>query len=146
MPGNENMKFVSQDYYVLENHTVEENISDKLSGYTNEYKIERINNLLKILDLKKIKDKKAIDLSSGQKQRVSIARALADFPKLLLLDEPFSNLDLQLKDNIFTYIRNTIDKNNSSCILVTHQPEEALRYSSEIIIMEEETITRSLTS
>ena len=137
IPGNENMKLVSQDYYVLENHTVEENISDKLSGYTNEYKLKRVNELLKVLDLKKFRDKKTSELSSGQKQRVSIARALADFPKLLLLDEPFSNLDFQLKDNIFTYIRQNIEKQNASCILVTHQPEEALRYSSEIIIMEE---------
>ncbi|HWY33107.1 MAG TPA: hypothetical protein VNX68_00590, partial [Nitrosopumilaceae archaeon] len=67
----------------------------------------------------------------------SIARALADFPKLLLLDEPFSNLDFQLKDNVFTYIRQVLLKENASCILVTHQPEEALRYSTNIAIMEE---------
>ena len=137
VPGNENMKLVSQDYYVLENHSVEENITDKLSGYTDDYKQKRVNELLRVLDLKKFRDKKTADLSSGQKQRVSIARALADFPRLLLLDEPFSNLDFQLKDNIFTYIRQNLVKKNAACILVTHQPEEALRYSSEIIIMEE---------
>jgi iron(III) transport system ATP-binding protein len=136
IPGHEDMRFVSQDFYVLDNHTVEENIKDKLMGYTDEYKQKRSNQLLRLLDLTAYKQLKAITLSSGQKQRVAIARSLAEFPKLLLLDEPFSNLDLPLRDKIFTYIRQQLKKQKASAILVTHQPEEALRYADETAVME----------
>lgn len=136
IPGHEDMRFVSQDFYVLDNHTVEENIKDKLSGYTDEYKQKRTNQLLRLLDLVPFKQSRAIDLSSGQKQRVAIARSLAEFPKVLLLDEPFSNLDLPLRDKIFTYIRQQIKKQKTAVILVTHQPEEALRYADETAVME----------
>ncbi len=136
IPGHDDMRFVSQDFYVLDNHTVEENIKDKLAGYTDEYKQKRANQLLRLLDLTAYKNLKAITLSSGQKQRVAIARSLAEFPKVLLLDEPFSNLDLPLRDKIFTYIRQQIKKENAAVILVTHQPEEALRYADETAVME----------
>lgn len=137
VPGHPDMKLVSQDYYVLDNHTVEENVADKLSGYTNEYKAKQTAVVLKILDLEKIKSKRAKELSSGQKQRVSIARALADFPKLLLLDEPFSHLDFRMKDEVFTYIREKLQEEKASCIMVTHQADEALRYADRVIVMEE---------
>lgn len=136
IPGHEDMRFVSQDFYVLDNHTVEENIKDKLMGYTDEYKQKRTNQLLRLLDLTPFKNLKAITLSSGQKQRVAIARSLAEFPKVLLLDEPFSNLDLPLRDKIFTYIRQQIKKHHTAVILVTHQPEEALRYADETAVMD----------
>jgi ABC-type Fe3+/spermidine/putrescine transport system ATPase subunit len=136
IPGHEDMRFVSQDFYVLDNHTVEENIKDKLSGYTDEYKQKRTTQLLRLLDLTSFKQSRAINLSSGQKQRVAIARSLAEFPKVLLLDEPFSNLDLPLRDKIFTYIRQQIKKQKTAVILVTHQPEEALRYADETAVME----------
>lgn len=136
IPGHEDMRFVSQDFYVLDNHTVEENIKDKLAGYRDEYKQKRSNQLLKLLDLNTFKDLKAITLSSGQKQRVAIARSLAEFPRVLLLDEPFSNLDLPLRDKIFTYIRKQSVKEGTAVILVTHQPEEALRYADEVAVME----------
>lgn len=146
IPGHEAMRFVSQDFYVLDNHTVEENIKDKLSGYTDAYKQKRSNQLLRLLELMPFKDLKAISLSSGQKQRVAIARALAEFPKLLLLDEPFSNLDLPLRDKIFTWIRKQIAKEKSSVILVTHQPEEALRYADDTAVMEHGKITQADTT
>ncbi len=136
IPGHEDMRFVSQDFYVLDNHTVEENIKDKLLGYTDEYKQKRTTQLLRLLDLTAFKGSRAINLSSGQKQRVAIARSLAEFPKVLLLDEPFSNLDLPLRDKIFTYIRQQIKKQKTAVILVTHQPEEALRYADETAVME----------
>jgi iron(III) transport system ATP-binding protein len=136
IPGHEDMRFVSQDFYVLDNHTVEENIKDKLNGYQDSYKQKRCNQILRLLDITALKDLKAKTLSSGQKQRVAIARSIAELPKLLLLDEPFSNLDLPLRDKIFTYIRQQIQKQNGSVILVTHQPEEALRYADYTAVME----------
>lgn len=137
IPGHSEMKLVSQDYYVLENNSVEENVREMLSGYADDYKQKRIKEVLKALELTKYATKKAKELSSGQKQRLSLARALAEFPKLLLLDEPFSNLDFSKRDKFFGFIRENLEKHNSSCIFVTHHPEEAMRYSDDLIVMEE---------
>jgi iron(III) transport system ATP-binding protein len=136
IPGNEQIKLVSQDFYVLENHSIEENIFDKLIGYTNDYKQKRATKLLKLLDLTALKNTKARFLSSGQKQRVAIARALAIIPKVLLLDEPFSNLDMILADKLFAFVTNEIKKHKSSVILITHNAEEALKYANNIAVLD----------
>ncbi len=137
IPGHKRMKLVSQDFYVLDNHTVEENFLDQLAGYNNDYKKKRSEELLLLLELKKFRDKKPVQLSAGQRQRVSIGRALADFPEVLLLDEPFTNLDALLKDRIFTFIRQQLSINKGICVMVTHHSGDALRYSSQIAILEE---------
>ncbi len=136
IPGHQNMKLVSQDFYVLDNHTVEENIFDKLIGYKNEHKQKRANKLLKLLDLLALQKTKARFLSSGQKQRVAIARALAVIPNVLLLDEPFSNLDMILSDKLFAFVTAEVKKNKTAVILITHIAEEALKYANSIAVMD----------
>lgn len=136
IPGYHEMRLVSQDFYVLDNHSVEENIFDKLIGYTNEAKQKRANKLLKLLDLVALKNSKARFLSSGQKQRVAIARALAIIPKLLLLDEPFSNLDSILSEKLFSFIMSEVKKNKTAVILITHVAEEALKYADVLAVMD----------
>jgi ABC-type Fe3+/spermidine/putrescine transport system ATPase subunit len=136
IPGYEEMKLVSQDFYVLDNHSVEENIFDKLIGYSNEEKQKRAAKLLKLLDLVALKNSRAKFLSSGQKQRVAIARALAVIPKILLLDEPFSNLDTILSEKLFSFIINEVKKNNTSVILITHLAEEALKYADTLAVLD----------
>lgn len=136
IPGHEDMKLVSQEFYVLENHTVAENISDKLIGYTNEAKQKRAAKLLKLLELDFLKNTRAKHLSSGQKQRVAIARALAIIPEVLLLDEPFSNLDKLLTEKLFSFIISEVKKKRTSVILITHSSEEALKYADSIAIMD----------
>lgn len=143
IPGHKDMKLVSQDFYVLDNHTVEENIFDKLIGYTNEAKQKRANKLLKLLELTALKNSKAKFLSSGQKQRVAIARALAIIPKLLLLDEPFSNLDTILSEKLFAFIINEVKKNNTAVVLITHLADEALKYADKLAIIDNGKILQS---
>jgi len=137
IPGFHEMNLVSQEFYVLENHTVEENIWDKLIGFTNEAKLKRSNTLLKLLELEKLKNTRTKNLSSGQKQRVAIARSLAIIPKLLLLDEPFSNLDRLLSSKLFAFLNTEVKKHNTSVILITHLPEEALKFADRIAVMNE---------
>lgn len=130
------MRLVSQDFYVLDNHSVEENIFDKLIGYSNDAKQKRANKLLKLLDLVALKNSKARFLSSGQKQRVAIARALAIIPKVLLLDEPFNNLDTILSEKLFSFIISEVKKNKTAVILITHLADEALKYADVLAVMD----------
>lgn len=136
IPGHKDMKLVSQDYYVLDNHTVEENIKDILIGFSNDYKDARCKKILKLLDLQAIAKLQAKTLSSGQKQRVAIARALTVIPKVLLLDEPFNNLDRPLKEKLFSFIVKEVRKKHSSLLLITHEADEALKYSDKIGVMD----------
>lgn len=136
IPGHQDMKLVSQDYYVLDNHTVEENIKDILVGYTNDYKQTRCKKIIKLLDLEPIAKLQAKTLSSGQKQRVAIARALTVIPKVLLLDEPFNNLDRPLKEKLFTFIVHEVKKKKTALLIITHEADEALKYSNKIGVMD----------
>lgn len=136
IPGNKYMSLVSQEFYVLDNHTVQENITDKLIGQTDEAKLKRANQLLKLLELAPLRNTKARNLSSGQKQRVAIARALAIIPDLLLLDEPFSNLDRLLSDKLYSFINKEVKRNGTSVILITHQTDDALKYADRIGILD----------
>jgi iron(III) transport system ATP-binding protein len=136
IPGHPDMRLVSQDFYVLDNHTVQENIFDKLAGYKNEEKIKRAQKLMRLLELVPLKDSRARTLSSGQKQRVAIARALAIIPKVLLLDEAFNNLDKMLADKLFTFIVAEVKNKKSALILITHVAEEALKYADKVIVMD----------
>lgn len=137
IPGHEEMKLVSQDFYVLENHTVEENIFDKLIGFTDEAKNKRATRLLHLLELNFLRNTRAKYLSSGQKQRVAIARALAIMPKVLLLDEPFSNLDHLLTEKLFSFVLKEVKKGNTSVLLITHWSEEALKYADSVTIIDD---------
>ncbi len=136
IPGHHQMGLVSQDYYVLDNHTVTENITDKLTGFSNYEKNKRALRLLRLLDLLPLKDSRACQLSSGQKQRVAIARALAVIPEVLLLDEAFNNLDKPLADKLFAFIVAEVRKKRSALILITHLAEEALKYADKLIVMD----------
>jgi iron(III) transport system ATP-binding protein len=143
IPGHEDMKLVSQEFYVLDNHTVEENIFDKLIGYPNDAKKKRAAKVLKLLELDFLKDTRAKNLSSGQKQRVAIARALAIIPEVLLLDEPFSNLDKLLTEKLFAFVISEVKKNNTSVILITHAAEQALKYADTLAVMDHGKILQS---
>lgn len=143
MPGHKEMSLVSQDFYVLDNHTVTENITDKLIGYTDEFKQKRSTQLLKLLELTHLQNTQARFLSSGQKQRVAIARALAIIPKVLLLDEPFSNLDKLLRDKLFAFISKEVKKKNTGVILITHAADEAIKYADRIAVLDQGKIIQS---
>ena len=83
------------------------------------------NQLLELFKLRQIKNKFPHEISSGEAQRVSLARSLISAPDLLLLDEPFSNIDQILKEELQKTIKDILKKTKTSAIIVTHDPNEA---------------------
>ena len=142
VPGHEHIKLVNQDFNLDDYHTVEENIRLRLLQFDKDYLNERVEELLRLTELQAYKKAKAIELSGGQKQRLAIARALADEPDLLLLDEPFNQLDYHLKHKIENYILDYLASHSISSILVSHNGEEAMRWANKIAFMKNGKISR----
>ncbi|WP_027340459.1 ABC transporter ATP-binding protein [Halonatronum saccharophilum] len=128
---------VFQDYLLFPHMTVEENIGFglKMAGYNKRYRRERVDELLSMIGLSKYKSNYPKELSGGQKQRVALARALAIKPKVLLLDEPLSNLDANLRKDMQKLIKKLHQKEGMTTIFVTHDREEAMLMGDKIAIM-----------
>lgn len=142
VPGHALIKLVNQDFNLDLYHTVEENIRLRLLSFDEEYRSQRVNTLLRLTNLTTYRQQKAIDLSGGQQQRLAIARALADEPELVLLDEPFNQLDFQTKNKIATHVKGYLKKNNIGAIMVTHNGVEALEWADRILYMRNGKIVR----
>lgn len=136
IPGHDFIKLINQDFGLDKYHTIKENIRLKLLAYTEEYRQERVTKLLRLTGLTKYADKKAIDLSGGQKQRLAFARALADEPEFILMDEPFNQLDFPTKERMVRHLKSYLKKEGISVILVTHNGDEALEWGDRLIYME----------
>lgn len=128
---------VFQDYLLFPHMTVGDNIGFGLKmARVNKDTIEKkVKNMVKLVDLEGHENKYPEELSGGQQQRVALARALAIEPKVLLLDEPFSNLDSRLREDMRDFTLGIQKKLNITTILVTHDREEALMSSDKIAIM-----------
>lgn len=128
---------VFQDYLLFPHMTIEENIAFglKMAKVNKSKRIKRVKEMIDLVHLNGHEKKYPKELSGGQRQRVAIARALAIEPKVLLLDEPFSNLDMQLRKTMREFICNLQRRLNITTILVTHDKEEALMTSDKIAVM-----------
>ncbi|GIM60653.1 ABC transporter ATP-binding protein [Capnocytophaga canis] len=137
VPGYEKMKYLAQDFGLSPYHTVAENIGKFLSNIDLDYKKQRVSELLSLVEMERFSDRKAHLLSGGEKQRVGLAVALAQEPELLILDEPFSQIDTfrrnKLQRTLFAYLK---DK-NISCIVATHDSREALAFADKVLIMKD---------
>jgi iron(III) transport system ATP-binding protein len=132
--GFQNIKLVTQDTKLLPNHTILENIIFPIRLFTKEKQKEKSTELLKIFGLEHLQNRLPRQISGGQRQRATIAQALANSPDVLLLDEPFSHLDNENR-NILREILCKISKNDTSIILVTHQAQEALELGDRIAVL-----------
>jgi iron(III) transport system ATP-binding protein len=135
VPGVAGVATVFQDYQLMHNRTVFENIAYPLRAYVEEDQISLTLQLLEVLLLTSHQDHYPNELSGGQKQRVAIARALASEPRLLLLDEPFSNMDVSLRERIKGQVFSYLKGENITAILVTHDPKDALAVSDQIAVL-----------
>lgn len=142
VPGHPHIKLVNQDFNLDDFHTVEENIKLRLLAFDKKYQDQRIKELLRLTGLNVYRLQRAKELSGGQRQRLAIARALADEPDLILLDEPFNQLDFQTKNRIERHIKAYLKKYKIGAIMVTHNGVEALEWADRILLMEKGKITR----
>ena len=132
-----NMMF--QSYALFPHLTVWENIAFglKREGMAKDKITERVDAMLKLVQLGKYAKRKPHQLSGGQQQRVALARSLAKRPQLLLLDEPLGALDKKLREETQIELVNIIEEVGVTCVMVTHDQEEAMTMASRIAVMSE---------
>lgn len=137
VPGEDFMKLVAQEFNVMPYISVAENVATHLSRLDTNKDQKRIDELLDVVDLTNFRDTHVQYLSGGQKQRVVLAKALANQPQLLLLDEPFSHIDTfrknALRRKLFSYLKH----HQISCITATHDADEALAFSDQILMLKD---------
>lgn len=135
IPGHELIKLIHQEFELFPNQTVQENIAYSLRFYEPEYRNQKVNELLETTGLGYVKNHKAKLLSGGEKQRTAIAKALAEQPDALLLDEPFAHLDNHNRRILADAIESMRQTEKMSCIFVTHEASEALAWSDRIAVL-----------
>ncbi|MFC7073079.1 ABC transporter ATP-binding protein [Halovenus rubra] len=126
---------VFQDFALFPHLSVEENITFGIKDWDRTKKAQRADELLELVGLSDHSDKSPDQLSGGQQQRVALARSLAPEPDVLLLDEPFSNLDVRLRIEMREEVRRILKEAGVTAISVTHDQEEALSISDRVAIM-----------
>lgn len=127
--------FVFQDYALFPHLDVWHNVLFGLNGRDRAGRAARVRQLLSMLDLADVAHRKPQQLSGGQQQRVALARSMAPAPQVLLLDEPFSNLDARLRQSARSQVRALLKEQGMSAILVTHDQEEALEFADRVGVM-----------
>ena len=132
-PQQRSIGVVFQDYALFPNMSVVQNLQFALPKTENQTLIEE---LLEVMDLQELKTAYPRELSGGQQQRVALARALVRRPKLLLLDEPLSALDTQMREHLQAFIRLLHERYALTTLLISHHPEEIQRLADRVIVME----------
>lgn len=137
LPEKRGLGMVFQDYALFPHMTVAENIKFGLKNLKKKEKNNRLEEVLNLVNLQNYKDRYPYELSGGQQQRVALARALAPKPSLLLLDEPFSNLDANLQSKIREDLKKIIKNTGVTSIFVTHDKEDSLSIADKVVILKE---------
>ncbi|MEH6652281.1 MAG: ABC transporter ATP-binding protein [Motiliproteus sp.] len=134
-PEQRNIGMVFQDYALFPHLNVRDNICFGLQRHPRSERRKVVDHLLGLVELSGMADRYPHELSGGQQQRVSLARALAPKPKLLLMDEPFSNLDAELRRQLSVEVRDILKEEGISAIMVTHDQDEAFTVSDKLGVL-----------
>ncbi|WP_172283959.1 sulfate/molybdate ABC transporter ATP-binding protein [Chryseobacterium sp. LAM-KRS1] len=136
VPGEPQMKFVAQNFDLMPYSTVADNVGKFISNINLSKKRETVHELLEVVGLQEYADVFPKNLSGGQQQRVAIARALSILPKLLILDEPFSNIDfprkIELRERLFRYVK----QHKISLIISTHELQDIIPWVDQIVVLQ----------
>jgi iron(III) transport system ATP-binding protein len=130
-PERRRVGMVFQEWALFPHLDVRENVAFGLDGETQ----GRVGELLELARLTGLQERMPHELSGGQQQRVALARALAPSPEVLLLDEPFSNLDAQLRAEVRSEVRQVLRSTGTTSVFVTHDQEEALSIADRMAVM-----------
>lgn len=138
IPGHDAMKLVSQGFDDLNFYAkVWDNIASQLPNTNLDYKKSRTEELLIRLKINHLAQQRVADLSGGERQRVAIARALINDPEVLLMDEPFNQVDAAFRDDLQQDIRQIVDDLGLTVILVSHDPAEVLAMADTLLVMKQ---------
>jgi len=130
VPGQPGIAYLSQHFELWHNYRVEEILS-----YANDMTPEESAELYAICHIDHLLGRRTDALSGGERQRIALARLLVRPPRLLLLDEPFSNLDMIHKDTLKRVIRNIGEQLGITCILVSHDPLDLMAWADEVLVL-----------
>ena len=136
-PEERRIGMVFQDYALFPHLTVGQNIQFGLVRYRAAERRERLADMLQLVNLQGLEARYPHELSGGQQQRIALARALAPWPQLVLLDEPFSNLDTNLRQQLRHELRDILSQTHTPSILVTHDQEEALSLADTLAVIDQ---------
>ncbi|HSV30996.1 MAG TPA: ABC transporter ATP-binding protein [Atribacteraceae bacterium] len=134
-PENRAIGVVFQDYALFPHMTVSQNVAFGLKGCRREKVRERVDEMLDLTGLTGLGGRYPHELSGGQRQRVALARSLAPSPRVILLDEPFSNLDADLREELRGETKRILKGQGATTILVTHDQEEAFSLSDRVGVL-----------
>ena len=136
-PDKRNIGMVFQDYALFPHLSVSQNIAFGLRNWTTSEREDRVSRLLNVIGLSEFGDRDPYSLSGGEQQRIALARAIAPKPELLLMDEPFSSLDVEICHVLIPEVRQILMKENISSIVVTHDHDIAFAIADKIGVMEQ---------
>jgi len=139
VPGMNFIKHVAQDFDLMPFITVSENIQKFLSRFYPEESQKRTAALLEVIEMAEFADVMVKTLSGGQQQRVAIARALAKEPELILLDEPFGQIDNFKKNSLSRKLFNYLKEKEITCIVATHDGDDALSFADTMLVIKNNT-------
>jgi iron(III) transport system ATP-binding protein len=134
-PENRNIGFMFQDYALFPHLTARQNIGFGLKAMSRKEVEARVDDIISRLGIEALAERYPHMLSGGEQQRIALARALAPQPRILLMDEPFSNLDRGLRDTIRRETLALLRGLGTTAIIVTHDPEEALAIGDKVVLM-----------
>jgi ABC-type sulfate/molybdate transport systems ATPase subunit len=136
-PGKRNIGLVAQQSALFPHLSVSSNVAYGLANLNQESRRQRILSILELVGGSHLADRSPRALSGGEAQRVSLARALAPLPQLLLLDEPLSALDAESRDEVLTRLQAWLHEQKIQTILVTHDAADALATAAEVAVLRE---------